>query len=155
MKLTISAGRGDGRHRWSFLKAGCRSANVILIFLCDSSLRRDESRGYVSNIGTPFIREPAMTTDSRDIQMESIRTTEQLRTWLATNRVHGLSAGRSDVRWIEATSLVDGRPTSLEVPTDLFRALDAEMVWMHEVDTLPDGILLALRSQLENAPSAF
>jgi hypothetical protein len=96
-----------------------------------------------------------MTTDSRDIQMESIRTTEQLRSWLATNRVHGLSAGRSDVRWIEATSLVDGRPTSLEVPTDLFRALDAEMVWMHEVDTLPDGILLVLRSQLENTPSAF
>ena len=54
-----------------------------------------------------------------------------------------------------AKALVDGRPTSLEVPTDLFRSLDAEMVWMHEVDTLPGGILLALRSQLESAPTAF
>ncbi|HEX3498369.1 MAG TPA: hypothetical protein VHT04_03510 [Stellaceae bacterium] len=96
-----------------------------------------------------------MTTETRDTQIESIRTAAQLRRWLATNRVHGLSAGRSDVRWIEATSLADGSATSLEVPTDLFRALDAEMVWMHEVDTLPGGILLALRSQLENTSHAF
>ena len=92
-----------------------------------------------------------MTTDTRAIPTSSIETAEELRRWLAANRVHGLSAGRSDVRWIEATSLEDGSVTSLEVPTDLFRALDSEMVWMHEVDTLPGGILLALRSQLDGA----
>lgn len=96
-----------------------------------------------------------MTTEIRDDQTESIRTTEQLRRWLASNRVHGLSAGQAAVRWIEATSLADGSATSLEVPTDLFHALAPEMVWMHEVDTLPGGILLALRSQLENNSPAF
>lgn len=83
----------------------------------------------------------------------TIRTASELREWLSANRVHGLSAGRSDVRGIEATSLTDGTATSLEVATDLFRALDAEMVWMHEVDTLPGGILLALRSQLDAVPT--
>jgi len=95
-----------------------------------------------------------MTMETRDDQTGSIRTAEQLRRWLTTNRVHGLSAGRSDVRWIEATSL-DGSATSLEVPTDLFRALESEIVWMHEVDTLPGGTLLALRSQLPNGPAGF
>jgi hypothetical protein len=85
----------------------------------------------------------------------AIRTASELREWISANRVHGLSAGRSDVRGIEATSLADGTATSLEVATDLFRALDAEMVWMHEADTLPAGILLALRSQLDAMPSAF
>jgi hypothetical protein len=99
--------------------------------------------------------EPAMTTDTDNLETSGIRTTEQLRQWLAANRVHGLSAGNADVRWIEATSLIDGSATSLEVPTDLFRALDSEIVWMHEVDSLPGGILLALRSQLSNASAAF
>jgi hypothetical protein len=99
--------------------------------------------------------EPAMTTDTQDFQTSGIRTTEQLRQWLAANRVHGLSAGNADVRWIEATSLIDGSTTSLEVPTDVFRALDSEIVWMHEVDSLPGGILLALRSQLSNVSAAF
>jgi hypothetical protein len=36
------------------------------------------------------------------------------------------------------------------VPTDVFRALDSEIVWMHEIDTLPEGILLALRSQVDD-----
>src|SRR5438270_11400840 len=102
-----------------------------------------------------FAMEPAMTTDTQDFQTTAIRTAEPLRQWLAANRVHGLSAGNADVRWIEATSLIDGSATSLEVPTDLFRALDSEIVWMHEVDTLPGGILLALRSQLPNAAAAF
>jgi hypothetical protein len=102
-----------------------------------------------------FAMEPAMTTDTQDFQTTAIRTAEQLRQWLAANRVHGLSAGNADVRWIEATSLIDGSATSLEVPTDLFRALDSEIVWMHEVDTLPGGILLALRSQLPNAAAAL
>ena len=92
-----------------------------------------------------------MSTHTRPSQMETVRTAEQLRQWLSVNRVHGLSAGQPDIRSIEATSLADGTPTSIEVPADLFRALDAEMVWMHEVDSLPDGILLALRSQLHNA----
>lgn len=96
-----------------------------------------------------------MTTDTQDFQTSGIRTTEQLRQWLAANRVHGLSAGNADVRWIEATSLIDGSTTSLEVPTDVFRALDSEIVWMHEVDSLPGGILLALRSQLSNVSAAF
>jgi len=95
-----------------------------------------------------------MTMETRDGQTDGIRTADQLRRWLATNRVYGLSAGRSDVRWIEATSL-DGSAISLEVPTDLFRALESEIVWMHEVDTLPNGILLALRSQQPNASAAF
>jgi len=104
--------------------------------------------------------EPVMTTDTQptnigENQTGGIRTTEQLRQWLVANRVHGLSAGHAEVRWIEATSLVDGSVTSLEVPTDLFRALDSEIVWMHEVDMLEDGILLALRSQLENAVPAL
>ena len=93
-----------------------------------------------------------MSTDTRDGQTEVIHTAEQLRQWLAANRVHGLSANRPDMRSIEATSLADGSETSIEVPVDLFRALDTEMVWMHEVDTLPGGILLALRSQLDGAP---
>src|SRR5437763_17198385 len=101
-----------------------------------------------------FAMEPVMTTDTQDFQTTA-RTAEQLRQWLAANRVHGLSAGNADVRWIEATSLIDGSATSLEVPTDLFRALDSEIVWMHEVDTLPGGILLALRSQLPDAAPAF
>jgi len=109
------------------------------------------SAAMLSADRTPFEMEPAMTTDTRAIPTSSIETAEELRRWLAANRVHGLSAGRSDVRWIEATSLEDGSVTSLEVPTDLFRALDSEMVWMHEVDTLPGGILLALRSQLDGA----
>lgn len=96
-----------------------------------------------------------MTIDTRQLPSLGIRTAEQLRQWLAANRVHGLSAGHADVRWIEATSAADGHATSLEVPTDLFRALDSEIVWMHEVDSLPAGILLALRSQLPNAPAAF
>jgi hypothetical protein len=108
-----------------------------------------------SGIRTPFAMEPAMTTETRDTRIQSISTMEQLRCWLATNRVHGLSAGQPAVRCIEATSLADGSATSLEVPTDLFRALAPEMVWMHEVDTLPGGILLALRSQLENTSPAF
>jgi hypothetical protein len=95
-----------------------------------------------------------MTTDNRASQIAMIDTADQLREWLSINRVHGLSAGRFDVRCIEATSLVDGSATSLEVPIALFRALDAEMVWMHEVDNLPSGILLALRSQLENMGQA-
>jgi hypothetical protein len=102
-----------------------------------------------------FVMEPVMTIDTRDFRTSAIRTAAQLRQWLAANRVHGLSAGNADVRWIEATSLIDGSATSLEVPTDLFRALDSEIVWMHEVDSLPGGILLALRSQLPNASAAF
>ena len=94
-----------------------------------------------------------MSMEIRDGQTDGIRTAEQLRRWLATNRVYGLSAGRSDVRWIEATSL-DGSAISLEVPTHLFRALDSEIVWMHEVDTLPEGILLALRSQVDDTVPA-
>jgi hypothetical protein len=83
----------------------------------------------------------------------TIRTASELRDWLCANHVHGLSAGRSEVRGIEATSATDGTVTSLEVPTDLFRALAPEMVWMHEVDTLPGGVLLALRSQLDAVPA--
>jgi hypothetical protein len=82
-----------------------------------------------------------------------IRTAGELREWLSANHVHGLSAGRSEVRGIEATSATDGTVTSLEVPTDLFRALAPEMVWMHAVDTLPVGVLLALRSQLDAVPA--
>jgi hypothetical protein len=126
------------------------AANTFLIFLCDASLRRVDSRGYLAGIRTPFVMEPVMTTDTQEFQTSGIRTTEQLRQWLAANRVHGLSAGNADVRWIEATSLVDGSATSLEVPTDVFRALDSEIVWMHEIDTLPEGILLALRSQVDD-----
>jgi hypothetical protein len=122
--------------------------------VCDASLRRGDARGYLSTIRTHFAMERAMSMEIRNDQTDGIRTAEQLRRWLTTNRVYGLSAGRSDVRWIEATSL-DGSATSLEVPTDLFRALESEIVWMHEVDTLPGGILLALRSQLPNAPAAF
>jgi hypothetical protein len=92
-----------------------------------------------------------MMTDLRDDQISEIRTADELRQWLSINRVHGLSAGHCDVRSFEATSLIDGSTTSLEVPTNLFRALEAEMVWMHECDTLPAGILLALRSQFEDA----
>lgn len=83
----------------------------------------------------------------------AIRTAGELREWLSIHRVHGLSAGCSGIRRIEATSLADGSATSLDVPTDLFRALAGEMVWMHEVDTLPGGILLALRSQLDAVSS--
>jgi hypothetical protein len=122
--------------------------------VCDASLRRGDARGYLSGIRTYFAMERAMSMEVRDGQTDGIRTAEQLRRWLATNRVYGLSAGRSDVRWIEATSL-DGSAISLEVPTDLFRALESEIVWMHEVDTLPGGILLALRSQQTNASAAF
>ena len=93
-----------------------------------------------------------MSMNSR--QPETAHTTDQLRRWLEANRVHGLSIGQPDLRSIEATSMADGSPTSLEVPADLFRALDPEMVWMHEVEGLPDGILLALRSQLYNASTA-
>jgi hypothetical protein len=91
-----------------------------------------------------------MSTHIRHGQTETVRTAEQLRQWLAANRVYGLSAGQPDIRSIEATSLADGTPTTIEVPADLLRALDPEMVWMHEVDTLPDGTLLALRSQVGN-----
>ncbi len=90
-------------------------------------------------------------TDPRAGQVSEIRTADELRQWLSANRVHGLSAGHCDKRSIEATSLIDGSATSLDVPTDLFRALEAEMVWMHESDTIPAGILLALRSQLDEA----
>jgi hypothetical protein len=107
-------------------------------------------RATFSPLERTFARERAMSTQMRQTQTETVRTAEQLRQWLEANRVYGLSAGQPDIRSIEATSLTDGTPTSIEVPAELLRALDAEMVWMQDVDTLPDGTLLALRSQLGN-----
>jgi hypothetical protein len=152
MKPSIWAGAGLAQFaagvsavpRWA-------DANYILTLECDGSLRRDDLRRYPFDMERTFARETAMSTHTRHGQTEPVRTAEQLRQWLAANRVYGLSAGQPDIRWIEATSLADGSPTSIEVPADLLRALDSEMVWMDEVDTLPDGILLALRSQLGNA----
>ncbi len=60
-----------------------------------------------------------MMTDPRAGQISEIRTADELRQWLSANRVHGLSAGHCDKRSIEATSLIDGSATSLDVPTDL------------------------------------